>query len=153
MSAAEIAGAYGLRGVIREDARRSLVARTWADVLTDAPKHLVNFASCRGALERPLEIFRLLSRCRRVYDSGRGLRRGCRPVRGDDLPPLRGERSETACDQPRPLAELRSRASDRDVPRDSPPRVRFWDHPLRPGEQLWAALRLGGAGVRRGASS
>src|SRR4029077_2878041 len=56
-----------------------------------------------------------------VYDSAGGFRGGCRRLRGDDLPPLRRERPEAAVDQPRPLAELRSRAPARDVPGHSPP--------------------------------
>ena len=39
-----------LSGVIREDVRHSLVTRTWAEVLADAPKELVSFASSRGCL-------------------------------------------------------------------------------------------------------
>jgi hypothetical protein len=39
-----------LRGVIREDARHTLVTRTWAEVLADAPQELLSFASSRGCL-------------------------------------------------------------------------------------------------------
>ena len=46
-------------------------------------------------------------------------------------------------DLARPVAELRRRPADRDAARDPAPRVRPRHHPLRPGQQLRPAVRLG----------
>ena len=72
-----------------------------------------------------------------------------RPLRADALPPLRPQRTASARDLPRSVVELRARPSARDEPRDRPARIRPRGHPLRPREQLRAAVRLGGGELRR----
>ena len=64
------------------------------------------------------------------------------------LPPLRAQRDQAAGHLARPVAELRRRLPARQQPRDPPPRLRPRDHPLRPGQQLRAALRQRGDQLR-----
>src|SRR5207248_9918478 len=59
------------------------------------------------------------------------------------------ERIAASSDLVRALAELWTRASPRGESGDRPPRVRSRDHALRPGQQLWAALRVGGGDLRQ----
>ena len=61
----------------------------------------------------------------------------------DALPALRAQRPAAAGDLARPVAQLRRRPPARDQPRHPAPRVRPRHHPLRPGQQLRPAARLG----------
>ena len=76
-----------------------------------------------------------------------------RSLRPHAVQPLRAQRAAAAGDLARPVAELRRRPPARDEPRDRAPRVRPRHHPLRPGEQLRPAVRLGGGDVRRASCS
>ena len=64
-----------------------------------------------------------------------------RPLRLDDLPPLRSQRPPAAGRLPRPLAQLRRRRPDRLHAGDPAPGLRPRHHALRPGQQLRAAVR------------
>src|SRR5581483_1676408 len=76
---------------------------------------------------------------------------GAAALRPHALQPLRAQRPEAAGDLARALVELRRRPAARDEPRDRAARVRPRRHPLRPREQLRAAVRLGRAELRAAA--
>ncbi len=79
---------------------------------------------------------------------GHALHRLFQSLRLDAVPPLRPERPAAPRHLARPLAQLRRRPAARDLARDPPPRLRSRRHPLRPGEQLRPAVRLGRGDVR-----
>src|SRR5438132_4332628 len=71
------------------------------------------------------------------------------PLRPHAIPTHRSQRAQAARGVPWALAELRGRAPDRDATGHHPPRLRSRHHALRPGEQLWAAVRLCRGELRR----
>ena len=71
------------------------------------------------------------------------VRRVAEPLRLDGVPPRRAERSGTAGDLARPVAELRRGPARLRGSASHPPSVRPRHHPLRPGQQLRTAIRRG----------
>ena len=84
----------------------------------------------------------------RVKGAPHDLRPGPGPLRANALQPLRPQRPAAPGHLTRTLEQLRLRPPFRDGPCDRAARLRPRDHPLRPRQQLWTAVRLGRGELR-----
>src|SRR5215216_5515912 len=84
----------------------------------------------------------------RVRECRDELPTGPEPLRHHAVPPGRAQRARAARHLARAVAELRRRPAAGDPAGDRAPRLRPRHHPLRPGQQLRPALRLGRGELR-----